>query len=144
MKRFLLLGIIPIILLGLAMKSDKPAYTLFNGKGKSTGYSDLLKAARSADIILFGELHNNPISHWLEYELTRDLYTSKGENLVLGAEMFETDNQLLVNEYITKIIRKKDFEAEAKLWSNYKTDYAPVLDYARNNMKSISEGQNSD
>jgi len=29
------------------------------------------------------------------------------------------------------MIRKKDFEAEAKLWPNYKTDYAPIVDFAR-------------
>jgi len=28
------------------------------------------------------------------------------------------------------MIRKKDFEAEAKLWPNYKTDYAPIVDFA--------------
>jgi uncharacterized iron-regulated protein len=28
------------------------------------------------------------------------------------------------------MIRKKDFENEAKLWSNYKTDYAPIVDFA--------------
>jgi len=50
---------------------------------------------------------------------------------VLGAEMFEADNQLIVNEYISKMIRKKDFEAEAKLWPGYKSNYAPIVDFAR-------------
>jgi uncharacterized iron-regulated protein len=45
--------------------------------------------------------------------------------------MFEIDNQLLLKEYISKMIRKKDFEAEAKLWKNYATDYAPIVDFAR-------------
>jgi uncharacterized iron-regulated protein len=45
--------------------------------------------------------------------------------------MFEVDNQLLINEYLSKMIRKKDFEAEVKLWPNYKTDYAPIVDFAR-------------
>jgi len=114
-----------------AMRSDKPAYLVYTAKGKTADYGDILKQARSSDLIFFGELHNNPICHWLEYELTRDLYQDKQKKLVLGAEMLETDNQLLVTEYITKKIRKKDFEAEAKLWPNYKTDYAPLLDFAR-------------
>jgi uncharacterized iron-regulated protein len=95
------------------------------------GYNDILKAAKNSDIIFFGELHKNPIAHWLELELTKDLFAEKGVNLVLGAEMFEVDNQLLINEYLSKMIRKKDFEAEAKLWPNYKTDYAPIVDFAR-------------
>jgi uncharacterized iron-regulated protein len=123
---------LPILLLFLvAAKSDKPAYRIFNAKGHSVDYGDLLKAAKNADIILFGEVHTNPICHWLELELTKDLYEIKNDKLVLGAEMFERDNQLLLNEYISKMIRKKDFEAEAKLWGNYKTDYAPIVDFAR-------------
>jgi uncharacterized iron-regulated protein len=120
-----------LVLPFLAMKSDKPAYKVYNAKGHSVDYDDLLKAAKSADIIFFGEMHNNPICHWLELELTRDLYAEKKDKLVLGAEMFEADNQLLVNEYISKMIRKKDFEAEAKLWPGYKTNYAPIVDFAR-------------
>lgn len=115
----------------LALKSDKPAYKVFNSKGHVADYDEILEAAKKSDIIFFGELHKNPIAHWLELELTKDLFAEKGANLVLGAEMFEVDNQLLINEYLSKMIRKKDFEAEAKLWPNYKTDYAPIVDFAR-------------
>jgi len=115
----------------LAMKGDKPAYKVYNTKGHAAGYDDILKAALKSDIIFFGELHKNPIAHWLELELTKDLYAEKGDKLGLGAEMFETDNQLLLNEYMSKMIRKKDFEGEVKLWPNYKTDYAPIVDFAR-------------
>jgi uncharacterized iron-regulated protein len=124
---FLLLLLIPF----LAMRSDKQAYKVYNSKGHVVDYEDILKAAEKSDIIFFGELHKNPIVHWLELELTKDLYAEKGKNLVLGAEMFEADNQLLINEYLSKMIRKKDFEAEAKLWPNYKTDYAAIVDFAR-------------
>lgn len=114
--------------------SDKPAYRIYTSKGKSADYSDMVKAAKSSDIIFFGELHDNPICHWLELQLARELVNVKGKNLMMGAEMFETDNQLLINEYVTRqIIRKKDFLAEAKLWPNYKTDYAPLLEFAREN-----------
>jgi len=114
--------------------SDKPAYKVFTSKGKSANYGDIAKAARSSDIIFFGELHDNPICHWLELQLAKDLLNVNGKNLVLGAEMFETDNQLLLNEYVTRqIIRKKDFVAEAKLWPNYKTDYSPLIEFAREN-----------
>jgi uncharacterized iron-regulated protein len=125
----LLLAILLLPLLG--MKGDKPAYRIFNAKGRMVNYDDLLKAAKSSDVIFFGELHKNPIIHWLEFELTKDLYSAKGADLVIGAEMFEVDNQLLINEYISKMIRKKDFESEAKLWGNYKSDYAPIVDFAR-------------
>jgi len=123
--------LLPLFFLLTSMKGDKPAYKVYNGKGHKADYQDLLSAAQKSDIILFGELHNNPVCHWLELELTKDLYATTGDKLVLGAEMLEVDNQLLLNEYLSKMIRKKDFEAEAKLWQNYKTDYAPLVDFAR-------------
>jgi uncharacterized iron-regulated protein len=131
MKRKILLFVLASLIMLVAATSDKPAYRLFNTKGKIVDYGDLLKEAKKADIIFFGEMHDNPICHWLELELTKDLYNEKKEKLILGAEMFETDNQLLLKEYIGKMIRKKDFEAEAKLWKNYATDYAPIVDFAR-------------
>ncbi|MCX6278298.1 MAG: ChaN family lipoprotein [Bacteroidetes bacterium] len=126
-KIIFLVFILPLF----AMNGDKSAYQVYNSRGKQVDYKEMLKAAKKSDIIFFGELHDNPICHWLELEFTKDLYAEKGVNLVLGAEMFETDNQLLINEYLSKMIRKKDFEAEAKIWPNYKNDYAPLLDFAR-------------
>lgn len=113
--------------------ANKPAYELYNAKGKSTKYSKLLKDAQKVDIILFGELHNNPICHWLQVELTKDLFAAVGENLVMGAEMFESDNALIVSEYVSGVIRTRNFEAEAKLWPNYKTDIKPLVEFAREN-----------
>lgn len=125
------MAIAAVLLAATAMKGDKPAYRFYDLKGKKTDYGNLLKEAQKADIILFGELHNNPICHWLQLELTRDLHAIKGKNLVLGAEMFETDNQLILDEYVGGSIRQRNFEAEAKLWPNYKTDYKPLIEFAR-------------
>ncbi len=113
------------------MKSDKPAYCLYTEKGKPTSYQSLLEDAAKADIVMFGELHNVSICHWLQLELTKDLYRLKGKKLILGAEMFETDNQLLINEYLSGSIKEKNFESEVKLWPNYKTDYKPLMTFAR-------------
>lgn len=114
-----------------SMKSDKPAYRIFDQNGKKSDYSEILKDAKQADIIFFGELHDNPICHWLEYELTADLYNLKKSNLILGAEMFEADNQVLIDEYLRGLVKDKNFETEARLWSNYKTDYKRLLMFAR-------------
>ena len=47
--------------------------------------------------------------------------------------MFETDNQLILDEYISGKIKTSSFEAEAKLWPNYKTDYKALVEFARKN-----------
>lgn len=116
-----------------AFKSDKPAYFLFDKKGKPEKYEKMLKQLEDADIVLFGESHDNPIAHWLQLEVTKDLYISKKESLVLGAEMFESDNQVILNEYLAGLISQSSFEKEARLWPNYKTDYKPLVEFAKSN-----------
>ena len=112
---------------------DKPAYQIFNNKGEKVDYTTMLNDVAKGDIIFFGELHNNPISHWLELQVAKGLFAQKGKKLIMGAEMFEADNQLMLDEYQNGIIRAKDFEEEARLWPNYKTDYKPLLDFAVKN-----------
>ncbi len=117
----------------LSFKSDKMAYQLFDIKGNVTTYDQLLIKAKEADIILFGELHDNPIGHWLQLELTKDLFEAKKSNLIIGAEMFEADDQIALTEYLHAKISDKTLKDEVKLWGNYKTDYKPLLDFAKVN-----------
>jgi len=125
--------IISLAILMLSFKSDKPAYKLFDGDGKESKYSKLIKDASEADIVFYGELHNDPVSHWLELEVTKDLHRLKADKLMLGAEMFERDDQLIINEYLNDMYESGKFEPEAKLWRNYKTDYKPLLEFAKEN-----------
>ena len=131
--RKLLLPLILIAFILMAMKADKDAYRVYDKKGKKTSYAKMLKQASEADIILFGELHTNPICHWLQLELTKDLYNEVGDELILGAEMFERDGQLILDEYVNGQISTKSFESQARLWPNYKTDYKPLVEFAKEN-----------
>src|ERR1035437_10120147 len=115
MKKYLILTALSVTL--FAFKSDKKAYQLFDIKGKEIHYSQVLEAAIEADIILFGEEHDNPIDHWLEQELTKDLYADKKGNLILSAEMFEADDQIAVDEYLSGSVTEKTFKEEAKIWT---------------------------
>ncbi len=117
----------------LAFKNDKPAYRLFTIDGKPVKYEKMVKELESADLVFFGELHDNPIGHWMEIEITKDLYKVKEANLILSAEMFESDNQVILTEYLEGRISKKSFESEARLWPNYKTDYKPLVEFAKEN-----------
>lgn len=128
---FLLVTVLTLTL--FSFKGDKKAYQLYDSKGKETTYEKLLAEARQADIILFGELHNNPLCHWLELELTKDIYEIKKNNLILSAEMFESDDQIAINEYLAGNVSDKTFKDEVKLWSNYTNDYKPLMDFAKIN-----------
>jgi len=121
------------LMLALAFKSDKPAYIIYGANGKSVEYKDMLAEALTADIVFFGEYHDNPITHWLQLELTKDLFNKKQNSLVLGAEMFESDNQMVLDEYLRGLIKEKKFESDCRLWPNYKTDYKPLVNFAKEN-----------
>lgn len=130
MKKLLSLAII-FIAVTFAYAQTRPAYQLFDREGRPADFGQMLERAAQTQVVLFGELHNNPISHWLQFELSRELAAKFGENLVLGAEMFETDNQLILDEYLSGQINERNFTAEAKLWNNYATDYKPLVELAK-------------
>lgn len=117
----------------LAFKGEKKAFQIFNENGKKSSYSKILKEIESADIILFGELHDNPISHWLQLELTKDIFYTINDDLILGAEMFEADDQITINEYLGGHHSYNTFKKEVKVWPNNKTDYQPLIDFSLRN-----------
>ena len=112
-------------------ETGRRAYTLFDNTGKEITYGELIRHLSGYDIVFLGEIHNCPITHWLEFEITRSLYHLHKNKLMLGAEMLESDNQLILDEYMQRKISYDRFEAEARLWDNYSTDYYPVVFFAK-------------
>lgn len=133
MKRILAVTAILALVSSSVADKGKPAYKLFNKKGKTAGYEAMMKDLSSADIVFFGELHDNPICHWLESEVMKDLYKNKGGNLLIGAEMFEADNQKALDSFLAGLYTEKEFPKAARLWPNYKTDYAPLVNFSKEN-----------
>jgi uncharacterized iron-regulated protein len=123
------------ILVFTVFGQNMPAYRIYNSKGKKVSYKKMIKKLSKSDIILFGELHNNSIAHWLQYEVTHSLHQKR--QLKLGAEMIEADNQDELNDYLSGTISGKGLDTMARLWPNYDTDYAPLVDYAKENNLSF-------
>ena len=115
----------------IGLSQNKMPYQLFDKNGKKTCYKKLIKASEKATIVLFGEYHNNSISHWLQLEFTKDIAVKK--SIILGAEMLEADNQKQVDQYLKGEIDQKKLDSTARLWPNYKTDYKPLVDFAKEN-----------
>lgn len=93
----------------------------------------MLKTLSRADVCLFGEMHNDPISHWLELSLEKDLFDIKKDRLVVGAEMWESDNQQVLDEYSKMgLIDGSTYEENSRLWQNH-SDYRPILTFAVEN-----------
>lgn len=117
----------------LVFGQDLPAYKFYNQKGKEVKFSKMVNELSQYDIVLFGEHHNNSINHWLQLQLTKELYKKTNGKLILGAEMFERDNQSQLNKYIAGELDEKVLKDSMRLWNNFSTDYKPLLDFAKTN-----------
>jgi uncharacterized iron-regulated protein len=84
-----------------------------------------------ADVVLFGELHGNATVHEVEQRMAAELLRLRGRDLVLGAEMFEADDQVVLDEYLSGLILHHHLTSEAKVWENYETDYRPLVELAK-------------
>ena len=121
------------MMFGFLSKAQSPeAYKLYNNKGKEIKFSRMIDQLEDVDVVLFGELHNNSMNHWLELQVVKAIFEQKKE-IQLGAEMFEADDQLVIDEYFNDMHKESNFEKEVKLWSNYKTDYKPLINFAKSN-----------
>ncbi len=112
---------------------DPQAYIIYNSEGEKVSFAEMIDAVSKKNVVFLGEMHNCPICHWLEAEVTKQLYAQHGKNLLLGAEMFETDNQLILSEFLKGDISKNSFEREMRLWDNYSTDYSKLVEFAKEN-----------
>ncbi len=122
-----------LALSGSLFAQQKEAYRIYNANGKRVSYKKMMKSLRTVEITFFGEYHNNPIAHWLELEVTMDLAAWHDSKMVLGFEMFESDQQQLLTDYLNNLVKERRFEDSCRLWSNYETDYKPLVNFAKAN-----------
>jgi uncharacterized iron-regulated protein len=124
---------ISTLLLVLALTSVQAqhdaAFRLYNSKGKKVSYKKMVDELLKADVVLFGELHNNPIAHWLQLKVSKSLL--ERSPIIMGAEMIESDNQAALDRYLSGEIDQAGLDSLARLWPNYKTDYKPLVDLAK-------------
>ncbi len=123
-----------LLLFSFAFVGDRPAYRLFTAAGQPADYDQMLAELAQADVVLFGEQHNDALTHWLELQVAKDLHKlKKPGRLVLGMEMFERDVQPLVARYAAGTLADTAFVRQARPWPNYGTDYQPLVLFAREN-----------
>ncbi len=117
--------------ISFAFSQDLPAYQFYNKKGKEVKFEKMVKDLANYDVVFIGEHHNNSINHWLELQITKALFQKKNGQIILGAEMFERDNQSQLNDYLNGKLDKKILKDSMRLWQNFNTDYKPLVDFAK-------------
>ncbi len=128
--------VLPVLLLWLALfssvhadiRNDTP---IFTGPGAAIAYGAMLSDLARADVVFFGELHGNALSHEMERTLLRDLCERLPGAIAVGMEMFDSDVQLVMDEYLAGLIPKHRFIHESRAWPGYARDYEPIVELCR-------------
>lgn len=117
----------------LSYAQDVKQYKIYNSATKKIiTINELVKALNKTDAVFYGEEHDDSVGHVLEATILTKLAESHPEKLALSMEMFETDCQNVLNEYLTGLIREKNFVTDARCWPNYQ-DYRSLIEFAKSN-----------
>ena len=103
---------------------------------KEVSIDDIIQDFAGADVLFFGEEHDDSIGHILEAQVFEKAHKALGNDVALSMEMFERDVQLVVNEYLAGLIGEKNLLKEGRAWKNY-SDYKPMVEYAKANKLNI-------
>lgn len=99
--------------------------------GKNLTAAQLASKLQKYDVVFFGEYHDQSEIHQYELELLKAMYKAKGAKLALSMEMFEADNQSKLNNFLADTLSEENFLAASRPWPNYRTDYAPLVHFAK-------------
>lgn len=110
-------------------------YRIFDGKGNAATLEDIAKAIEKTDVAFLGEQHDDATAHFLQLQIFKAAVEkySKERKVVLSLEMFERDVQIVLDEYLKNLISEKHFLESSRPWGNYKTDYRPLVELAKEN-----------
>lgn len=107
------------------------AYTVYSTAGKKAiSFSEMVSELGKAQVIFFGEQHDDSLGHRLQDALYTALLDAHGE-VTLSLEMFETDVQLVVDEYLQGFITQGKLIAEGRAWDDYLDHYHSMVETAK-------------
>jgi len=124
-------------------------YRVYSGDGTGSSIDDIVAAMAAVEVVFVGETHDDPTGHFLETELLRRAYhaveydsTADGESrsVALSLEFFQRDAQPILDEYLAGLITEKAFLAASRPWPRYKTDYRPLVEFAKEQDLAVVAG----
>ncbi|MVN21943.1 ChaN family lipoprotein [Mucilaginibacter arboris] len=132
-KRSIVILLTLLIISVFGYSQDTKLYKIYNSATQKTiTVDELVKALSKTDAVFYGEEHNDSVGHLLEANILKKLAEAHPQKLALSMEMFETDCQNVLNEYLSGLIREKNFVTDARCWPNYQ-DYRPVIEFSKAN-----------
>jgi uncharacterized iron-regulated protein len=108
-------------------------YRAYDGQGNPVTLDAIVTAMAANDAVFLGEQHEDAVGHAIEAELFRRAVEkySQQRKVALSMEMFERDVQIVVDEYLAGLISEQHFLSSSRPWPNYKTDYRPLVELAK-------------
>jgi uncharacterized iron-regulated protein len=107
---------------------DAQHFRVYRGDGRPSSLEELIRESNGAAVTFLGEQHEDPVAHYVEEQILRK---ASPADLALSLEMFETDVQQVVNEYLAGLVTEEHLLASGRAWKNYKTDYRPMIELAK-------------
>jgi len=98
--------------------------------GNTVPFAALVEKASMADVVFFGEQHDDPETHFIEFALLEGI-GQKRDRVALSLEMFERDVQMDVDQYLSGAVSESTFLARSRPWPRYATDYRAMVQLAR-------------
>jgi uncharacterized iron-regulated protein len=89
-------------------------------------------AAAKADVVFFGEQHDDPATHRAELALLAAV-GARRPNMVVSLEMFDRDVQPALDAYLAGQSPESVFVASTRPWPRYNSDYRALVELARAN-----------
>ena len=125
--------------INLLAQADSENFRIYDHKGNAATVDDLLRAIEKTDVVFLGEQHDDATAHRLEMQIFKAVFEKYGKQrrVALSMEMFERDVQIVLDEYLKGYISETHFLASSRPWGNYKTDYRPLVEFARENKLDV-------
>lgn len=132
-KSFFFVALVLITSVVAVSAQADSSYRIFDGKGNPSSLEKIIESAGGVDVLFLGEGHDDAVAHALQFKIFKAIVDKyNGPRAVsLSYEMFERDVQIVVDEYLKGQISEAQFLASSRPWNNYKTDYKPLLEYAK-------------
>lgn len=136
MEKIILLFLVGFFMASSALgqiAANTEHFTVFDGTGTKVNLNAIVSTLGRYDVVFLGELHDDAVGHAIQAEIFRtavEQFSGK-RRVTLSLEMFERDVQPMLNEYLAGQITENHFMLSSRPWVNYKTDYRPLVELAK-------------
>lgn len=135
-KQFLLF--LFFLLMTISIPAQTPTiteanYRIYDAQGNPATLEKIVDSLKDVDVVFLGELHDDQTAHFLQNAIFQKAFEKYGaeRKVALSLEMFERDVQVVLDEYLNNLISENHFLLSSRPWGNYKTDYRPLVEFAK-------------